>query len=164
MKNEVSNLKFDRTPNKSYNTEGNKNYEKFWPYCPTNNILNQFSNPKRKTNFNSFNNKISFSESRKSKNFNKAQQFLSKQKKEYSNIDFPGVGIIYEKLHLNNPYERDNLILQIYHTQNDINKTNKEIKEVKKMQEIIEKENLANKFMIGQLLNKNTQILIRKFR
>ena len=156
-----TNLKLEKTPKKAYNTEGNKNLEKFRPYYP-NNIFSQYSS-KRSTQYKSLNNKISFSVDKKNANFplfNKGQQFLSKNKKEWSNIDVSNTGNIYEKLNVKNPYERDNLLIQIYHTQKDINKANKEIKDLKKMQEIIEKENLANRFMISQLLNKNKQVKI----
>ena len=157
-----TNLRLEKTPKKSYNTEGNNDYQKFKPYYP-NAIFNQFSS-KRKTQYNPFNIKIPFSVDKKNANFpllkKGKQQFLSKQKKEWSNIDFSNSGNIYEKLNLKNPYERDNLLIQIYHTQKDINQANREIRDLKKMQEIIEKENLANKFMIGQLLNKNKQIKI----
>ena len=167
MDNETSNLKgnskWEKTPKKVFNTEGNKNYEKFKPYYPKN-IFNHFSISKIKNQLKPFNNKMKAlsvdKRNAKLPLLNQGQQFLSKQRKEWSNVDIQNMGNIYENLNLNNPYERDNLLMEIYHTENDMNKTNKEINELKKMFDILEKENLANKFMINELLNKNKKIKI----
>ena len=153
-----------KTPNKIiYNTEGNKNFEKFKPYY-SNKLLNYNSINKKLAKLNQFsNNKITFSVDKRNgilPILNNDQQYLNKRKKERSNIGFQNMGNIYENLNLCNPTERDNLILQLYHTQNDINKANKEIKDLKVMFEIIEKENLSNKYMISQLLNKNKETKI----
>ena len=58
-----TNLNLEKTPKKAYNTEGNKNLEKFKPYYP-NNIFSQYSS-KRSTQYKSLNNTISFSVDKK---------------------------------------------------------------------------------------------------
>ena len=148
-----------QTPNKIFNTEGNKTFQKFRPYYP-NKIFVYNSINKNKSKIKSFsNNKITLSVDKRNRILpllnNGQQKFLSKKKKEWSNLGFQN-GQIYENLTINNNVnERDNLLLQLYHTQNDMKKTNKEIKNLKAMFEIIEKENLSNKYMISQLLKKN---------
>ena len=157
------NHKFEKTPKRGFNTEGNKNQAKCMPSLQT--ILSQtYSVNKRKNQIKAFNNNKNALSVDKRNNRNlpflhKGQPSLSKKKKEFSNIELQSKGSnIFENLNLKNSYERDNLLMQIYHTQNDMNKTNKELKELKKLFAIIEKENLANKYLISQLLNKNKAI------
>ena len=158
------NLKLEKTPKKAFNTEGNKNITKIKPFYP-NNLNQPYTINKRKNKIQLFNNnKISFSVDKKINrnlpSLNNVPILLTKNKKEWSNLELQNKGNIYDNLNYNNLYERDNLLMQIYHTQNDMNKTNKEIKELKKLFTMIEKENMANKYLISQLLNKNKSVKV----
>ena len=150
-----------QTPNKIFNTEGNKTFERFKPYYP-NKIFFYNSINKKKSKIKSFsNNKIALSVDKRNgllPLINNGQQFFSKKKNEWFNTGFQNNknGNVYEHLTINsnNVNERDNLLEELYHTQNDMNKANKEIRDLKAMFDIMEKENLSNKYMISQLLNK----------
>ena len=147
------------TSKKTFDFEASRSFNKFNSYNP-NNTFNQFTINKRKNTIISFNNKTAYSLDRNNPFNSKGQKLLSNQNKEWSNLDFKNNGNIYEKLNLCRPFEKDNLLMEIYYTNKDINRTIKEIKDLKKILDNMEEENLANKFMITQLLNKNKKIKI----
>ena len=146
--NLVKKTKYAQTPNKTFRTEGNKSIEKFKPNYYQ---RGQYSVNRKTNQIKSFSNNKTVSSIDKKTSFlpivNTGQQFLLNHKNDWS---------IYGNMDDSN--ERDNLWMQIQHSQNDIKKTNKEIRDLKAMFEIIQKENLANKYLITQLLQKNKKI------
>ena len=146
--NLVKKAKYAQTPNKTFRTEGNKSIEKFKPNYQQ---RGQYSVNRKTNQIKSFSNNKTVSLIDKKTSFlpivNTGQQFSLNHKKDWS---------IYGNKDDSN--ERDNLWMQIQHSQNDIKKTNKEIRDLKAMFEIIQKENLANKYLINQILQKNKKI------
>lgn len=160
MKNEKKSFKINKkiifTPKKILNTEENKNYKKFKPYYPDNNVFKTLSISKNRSNANYLNNKTNSSDKKKNifPLINIGRQLLSKQGKSISNYGFQNFGNLYEKINLFNPNERDNLMMEIYHSENEMKKTIKEINNLKTMFETLEKENISNKDIISKLLQK----------
>ena len=163
MKNEKKSFKINKkiifTPKKIVNTEENKNYKKFRPYYPDNNIFKTLSISRNRSNANHLNNKINSSDKKKNifPFINIGRQLLSKQGKSISNYGFQNFGNLFEKINLFNPNERDNLMMEIYHSENEMKKTIKEINNLKAMFETLEKENMSNREIISKLLQKKEQ-------
>ena len=163
MKNEKKSFKVNKkiifTPKKIVNTEENKNYKKFRPYYPDNNVFKTLSISKNRAKTNHINNKTNSSDKKKDifPLINIGRQLLSRQGKSISNYGFQNFGNLYEKINLFNPNERDNLMMEIYHSENDMKKTIKEINDLKAMFEALEKENISNKEIISKLLQKKEE-------
>ena len=60
----------------------------------------------------------------------------------------------------NNNEEKDDLIIQLYHTSKDLNQINKEIKELKNLFSNEEKENMTHKYIINKILQENQKVKV----
>ena len=143
-------------------TEENKIREKLNNSIIRDKIINQY---KYRTNYNPIRilNKYSTFQI-KQKNEVNSYKINNKMKQFYNERNSNFIPFNLKKSKNSNIQEnneqRDNLILQLYHTTMDMNQIDKEIRELQNLFHHEEKENLASKFIINKILNENQDVKV----
>ena len=126
-----------------------------------NRMLNQNKNRSNYNPIRILNNRSTFQI--KPKNELNSYKINNKMKQFYGdrNINYAPYNLKKSKnSNMENNEQRDNLIIQLYHTTMDMNQVDKEIKELKNLFNHEEKENLAHKFIINKILNENQNVKV----